>query len=50
MAVEKISTVTKCWENVGYMYDDRNSFFVCSFIGDVYVIGGDKRGRRNSCI
>ena len=32
------------------MYDDRNGFCACSFIDNVYVIGGYLRGSTNSCL
>ena len=39
-SVEKYSPATNTWERICDMYDDRKHFYACSFMNNVYVIGG----------
>ena len=39
-SIEKYSHVTKTWKRVADMYDDRDSFCTCSFMGNVIVMAG----------
>ena len=39
-SVEKYSPATKTWNKVTGMYDDREHFCACAFMGKVYVVGG----------
>ena len=39
-SVEKYSPVTNTWEILSEMYDHRRGFSCCSFLDDVYVVGG----------
>ena len=40
MSIDKYSFSNNAWENVADMYDTRVSFCACSFMEDVYIIGG----------
>ena len=50
MPIEKYSPITKTWEIIADMYDDRTRFCACSFINNIYVIGGHVGDSINSCI
>ena len=53
MSVEKYSPVSNTWEIIADMHDDRKSFCACSFMNNVYVIGGSIGGSDNkttSCV
>ena len=39
-SVDKYSPVTKTWNNVTDMYDDRAHFCTCAFMGSIYLVGG----------
>ena len=39
-SVEKYSFVTKKWENICEMSDDRRDFCACAFMDRIYIIGG----------
>ena len=39
-SIKKYSIVDSTWEIVAYMPDERIDFSVCSFMGNVYVLGG----------
>ena len=50
-SVEKYSPHTNTWEIISDMYDDRKYFCACSFMNNVYVIGGIiANNQTNSCI
>ena len=40
MSVEKYSTSTKTWKTIAKMFDGREFFCACSFMDDIFVIGG----------
>ena len=40
MSVEKYSAKTNSWETITEMCDDCYSFCACSFMENVYIIGG----------
>ena len=40
MSVEKYSAITNTWETIAKMCDNRIHFCACSFIDNVYIIGG----------
>ena len=44
MSVEKYSPTANAWEKVSDMYDDRSQFCACSFMSNVYVVGGNTKG------
>ena len=45
ISVEKYSPTTNTWEKVADMYDDRSRYLcACSFMDNVYVIGGSTTG------
>ena len=51
MSVEKYSPATNTWVNIAHMYDERIYFSACSFMNNVYFIGGLIRyNRTTSCI
>ena len=50
MHIEKYSPATKTWNVIAQMYDDRFYFCACSFIDDVFLIGGYLYGDMNSCV
>ena len=50
MSVEKYSPVTKTWNVISQLYDERSSFCSCSFIDSLYVLGGSLNGITNSCL
>jgi len=39
-SIEKYSPFTNTWEKVADMYDNRIEFSACSFMDDIYIIGG----------
>ena len=39
-SIEKYSPVTNTWQHVIDMIDDRRSFSACSFMDNIYIIGG----------
>ena len=50
-SVEMYSSVTNDWRVVAGAYDDRENFCACSFMHDVYVVGGHvDGGKTNSCL
>ena len=50
-SVEMYSRVTNDWQVVADAFDDRDVFCVCSFMHDVYVVGGRiNGGETNSCL
>ena len=50
MPIEQYSPTTKTWEIIADMYEDRTRFCACSFIDNIYVIGGHVGESTNSCI
>ena len=42
--IEKYSLLDDCWSVVTDMYDNRRGYCVCSFINDIFLIGGKKEG------
>ena len=50
MHIEKYSPATNTWNVIGQMYDDRIFFCACSFIDDIYVIGGLLNAGNSSCV
>ena len=46
----KYSPVTNTWEVIGDMHDDRSRFCACSFMDNVYLIGGPILWENSSCI
>ena len=50
MSVDKYSFVTKTWNTVTDMYDEREYFSTCAFMDKVYVVGGNDENTTNSCL
>ena len=51
MSVEKYSIAHNKWETIASMYDHGVNFSLCSFLQDVYVIGGQlKQTITNTCV
>ena len=50
ISVDKYSPVTNNWQTIGDIYDDRTGFCMCSFINDVYVVGGKRRVVNNDTL
>ena len=48
--IHKYSFFTNAWKRVGDMYDYRSGYCVCSFMDDVYAIGGSLKTAIKSCI
>ena len=49
MSIEKYTTYSNEWETIKHTCDDRAHYTVCSFLGNVYVIGGRLGIILNSC-
>ena len=50
MPVEKYNISSNTWEKVIDMYDCREKFCACSFMGSVYIVGGYLEGSTSSCV
>ena len=51
MSVEKYSPYTESWSHVTDIYDDRDRYCVCSFMDDLFIIGGTKNDKlTDSCM
>ena len=49
ISIEKYTTYSNEWETIKHTCDDRSHYTVCSFLGNVYVIGGRLGIILNSC-
>ena len=52
MSIEKYSAATNAWEKAGDFYDYRFRFSACSFMGNIYIVGGRDRNLSplSSCV
>ena len=42
MSIEKYSSLTKTWSQVGAMYNERFDFETCAFMNEIFLVGGTK--------
>ena len=49
-SIDKYSSTNNTWERVADMYDNRENFCACSFMSNLYIIGGCIEDDTNSCV